>query len=67
MVGVITAVLAGSTAGLAAVASSSLAAALASGVVVGMAALATLTRYQGSAWERAMHAASFEEQQPRLS
>jgi hypothetical protein len=50
MVGVVTAVLAGSTAGLAAaVASSSLAAALASGLVVGLAALTALVRYQSSA------------------
>jgi hypothetical protein len=68
MVGVITAVLAGSTAGLAAaVASSSLAAALASGVVVAMVVLATLMRYQGSTWDRAMHAELFEEQLPRPS
>jgi hypothetical protein len=61
MVGVITAVLAGSTAGLAAaVASSSLAAALTSGVIVGLAVLGALTRYQGSAWDRATQIAMFE-------
>jgi hypothetical protein len=53
-VGVITAVLAGSTVGLAAaVASSSLAAALASGLVVGLVALAASMRHQGSNWDRA--------------
>ena len=62
----ITAVLGGSTAGLAAaVASSSLAAALASGVVVGLALLAGLIRYQGSAWDRAMQAALFEQKEAR--
>ena len=66
MVAVITAVLGGSTAGLAAaVASSSLAAALASGVVVGLALLAGLIRYQGSAWDRAMQAALFEQKEAR--
>lgn len=65
-VGVITAVLVGSTAGLAAaVASSSLAAALASGVIVGLAVLAALVRYQFSASDRAKQAALFEEQQER--
>ncbi len=66
MVGVITAVLAGSTVGLAAdVASSSLAAALASGLVVGLGALAALMRYQGSAWDRAGRATLFEEPDER--
>jgi hypothetical protein len=55
MVGVITAVLGGSTAGLiAAVASDhSLAAALISGAVVAVAALVALMRFQLSAWKRA--------------
>ena len=62
MVGVITAVLAGSTAGLAAaVASSSLAAALASALVVGLATLAALMRHQSSAWNRATQASVFDE------
>jgi hypothetical protein len=62
MVGVITAVLGGSTAALAvAVASSSLAAAVATGVVLGLAVLTTLMRYQGRAWERAMQTELFEE------
>ena len=64
MVGVITGVLAGSTAGLAvAAASSSLAAALAAGVVVGLAVLATLMRYQGASWGRAMQASRFEHEE----
>jgi hypothetical protein len=55
MVGVITAVLAGSTAGLiAAVASDySLAAALTAGAVVALAVLVALMRFQRSAWKRA--------------
>ena len=58
MVGVITAVLAGSTAGLAAaVASPVLAAVLASGVIVALAVLAALVRYQFSASDRAKQAA----------
>ena len=62
MVGVITAVLAGSTIGLAVdVASSSLAAALASGLVVGLGALVALMRYQGSTWDQAGRATMFEE------
>jgi hypothetical protein len=66
MIGVITAVLAGSTVGLAAaVASSLLAAALASGVVVGLGVLAALMRYQSSAWNRAGHATLFEEPEER--
>jgi hypothetical protein len=66
MVGVITAVLAGSTAGLAAaVASSSLAAALASGLVLGLAALAALVRYQNLASSRATQASMFDEADER--
>lgn len=66
MVGVITAVLTGSTVGLAAaVASSSLAAALTSGLVVGLAALAALMRHQASAWKRATQASQFEEPDER--
>ena len=66
MVGVITAVLAGSTVGLGAdAASSSLAAALASGLVVGLGALAALMRYQGRAWDRAGRATLFEEPDER--
>jgi hypothetical protein len=66
MVGVITAVLAGSTAGLvAAVASSSLAAALSSGLGVGLAALAALVRYQSSAASRATLVRLFEEPDER--
>jgi hypothetical protein len=55
MVGVITAVLAGSTAGLVAIVASdhSLAAALIAGAVVALAALVALMRFQRSAWERA--------------
>jgi hypothetical protein len=55
MVGVITAVLAGATAGLIAIAASShsLAAALISGVVVAFAALAVLMRFQVRAYRRA--------------
>jgi hypothetical protein len=55
MVGAITAVLAGATAGLAAVAASnhSLAAALISGVVVALAAMLVLTRFQVRAYRRA--------------
>ena len=66
MIGVITAVLAGSTAGLAAaVASSSLAASLASGLVVGLVALAALMRYQNSASNRFTHVSLFEEPDDR--
>ncbi len=55
MVGVITAVLAGATAGLVAVAalSHSLAAALISGVVVALAAMTALMRFQVRAYRRA--------------
>ena len=55
MVGVITAVLAGATAGLVAIAASShsLAAALISGVVVALAAMAVLMRFQERAYRRA--------------
>ena len=55
MVAVITAVLAGSTAALIAILASdhSLAAALTSGAVVGLAALVALMRFQPSAWTRA--------------
>jgi hypothetical protein len=55
MVGVITAVLAGSTAAVAAalVSGHSLAAALISGAVVALAALVALMRFQRSAWKRA--------------
>jgi hypothetical protein len=55
MVGVITAVLAGATAGLVAIAASShsLAAALSSGVVVALAAMAVLMRFQVRAYRRA--------------
>jgi hypothetical protein len=55
MVGVITAVLAGSTAGVAAavVSDHSLAAALVSGAVVALAVLLALMRFQRSAWKRA--------------
>jgi hypothetical protein len=55
MVGVVTAVLAGSTAGLAAtvVSDHSLAAALISGAVVAFLALIGLMRFQASAWKRA--------------
>jgi hypothetical protein len=55
MVGVITAVLAGATAGLVAIAASShsLAAALSSGVVVALAAMAVLMRFQMRAYRRA--------------
>lgn len=55
MVGVITAVLAGSTASLVAIEISdhSLAAALTAGAVVALAALVALMRYQGSIWARA--------------
>jgi hypothetical protein len=61
MVGVITAVLAGSAAGLlAAVASDhSLTAALASGAIVAAVVLAALMRYQNSAWVRASTAPLF--------
>ena len=54
MVGVVTAVLAGSAAGLlaAVVVGHSLVAALVAGVVVAGAALFWLMRYQRSAWER---------------
>jgi inner membrane protein involved in colicin E2 resistance len=54
-VGVITAVLAGSTAGLVAILASdhSLAAALLAGAVVALAALVALMRFQRSAWEQA--------------
>ena len=64
MVAVITAVLAGSAVGLfAAVASDhSLAAALAAGGVVALAALGALTRYRASAWERAASAPLFVDQ-----
>jgi len=71
MLGVITAVLAGSSAVLAgssaalgaAAASAALVAALASGVIVGLAVLAALVRYQFSASDRAKEAAPFEENQ----
>ena len=55
MVGVITAVLAGATAGLVAIAASShsLAAALISSVVVGLAAITVLMRFQVGAYRRA--------------
>ena len=55
MVGVITAVLAGATAGLVAIAASShsLAAALSSSVVVALAAMAVLMRFQVRAYQRA--------------
>jgi len=55
MVGVITAVLAGATAGLVAIAGSShsLAAALISGVLVSLAAMAVLMRFQERAYRRA--------------
>jgi hypothetical protein len=55
MVGVVTAVLAGSAVGLlaAVVSNRSLVVALVAGVVVAVAALAWLMRYQRSAWERA--------------
>jgi hypothetical protein len=56
MVGVITAVLTGATAGLIAIVASghSLAAALVSGIVVGLATLVGLMRFQESAFERAV-------------
>jgi hypothetical protein len=56
MVGVITAVLAGSTAALIAILASdhSLAAALISGAAVALAALVALMRFQRSTWERAV-------------
>ena len=55
MVGVITAVLAGATAGLVAIAASShsLAAALIAGVVVALAAMAVLIRFQERAYRKA--------------
>jgi hypothetical protein len=56
MVGVITAVLAGSTASLAAILISdhSLAAALIAGAVVALAALVSLMQFEGSAWSQAL-------------
>lgn len=61
MVAMITAVLAGSAAGIVAALASdgSLGAALAAGLSVGVVALAALMRYQQAAWERAGHAPMF--------
>jgi hypothetical protein len=58
MVGVITAVLAGSSAALVAIVASdhSPAAALIAGAVVALATLSALMRHQGHAWERALTA-----------
>ena len=65
MVGVVTAVLAGSAAGLlAAVATDdSLVAALVAGAVVGVATLAWLMRHQRSAWKRARAAPLFADEE----
>ncbi len=64
MVGVITAVLAGSAAALSAAVASdqSLAAALVAGAVVAVAALVGLMRYQRSAWDRASTAVLFSDE-----
>jgi hypothetical protein len=64
MVGVVTAVLAGSAAGLLAalVSGHSLAAALVAGVLVAVAALLWLMRYQRSAWERISTARLFHDE-----
>jgi hypothetical protein len=66
MVGVVTAVLAGSAAGLlaAVVADRSLVAAMVAGVLVAVAALFWLMRYQRSAWERVSSARLFPDEQP---
>jgi len=65
MVGVVTAVLAGSAAGLlaAVVSGRSLVAALATGVLVAVAAVAGLMRYQRSAWARVSTAPLFAEEE----
>ncbi len=65
MVGMVTAVLAGSAAGLlaAVVSGHSLVAALATGVLVAVAALAGLMRYQRSAWARVSTAPLFAEEE----
>ena len=66
MIGVVTSVLAGSTVGLAAaVGSSSLVAALASGLVIGLGTLTALMGYQNSAWNRAGSTTMFEEPEER--
>jgi hypothetical protein len=64
MVAVVTAVLAGSTAGLlaAVVSGHSLVAALVAGVLVAVTALVWLMRYQRSAWERVMTARLFPDE-----
>jgi hypothetical protein len=62
MIGMITAVLAGSTVGLAtSVASLSLTLALALGIAFGLGVLGGLMLYQNSSWVRAGHTALFEE------
>ena len=66
MVGVVTAVLAGSAAGLlaATAADHSLIAALVAGAVVAVATLAWLLRHQGSAWKQARAVPLFPDQEP---
>ncbi len=63
MMAVITSVLAGSAVGVlaAAVSDGSLAAAMPSGVVAGLAALACLMRFEDAAWGRAYAAPLFED------
>jgi ABC-type uncharacterized transport system permease subunit len=65
MVGVVTAVLAGSAAGLlaAVISGQSLVAALVAGVLVAIAALIALMRYQTLAWERVSAAPLFVDEQ----
>jgi hypothetical protein len=67
MVGVVTAVLAGSAAGLlaAVVFDDLLAAALAAGVLVAVAVLVWLLRYQASAWEEVGNAPLFADEEAR--
>jgi ABC-type uncharacterized transport system permease subunit len=66
MVGVVTSVLAGSAAGLLAaiVAGRSLVAALVAGVLVALAALFWLMRYERSAWERIRTTRLFPDESP---
>ena len=66
MVGVITAVLAGSAAGLlaAVAADHSLVAALVAGAVVAVAVLVELMRFQDSTWKRAGTALLFTDEEP---
>ncbi len=67
MVGVVTAVLAGSAAGLvgAVVSGRSLVAALVAGVLIAVAALVWLMRYQRSAWEQVSRARLFTDEESR--